>query len=114
MVCVCLSTFIHPLMLLFQEPGYYHDGAFGIRIENVLLVKRLRLAHEFDGKHYLGFEHVTIVPLGQSLTQVSLMSAEEIQWINAYHRECREKLAPLLDSSSLGYQWMMKETEGLS
>jgi len=45
------------------EPGYYQDGDFGIRIENVMLVKSVNLAHNFGGKGFLGFEHVTLVSI---------------------------------------------------
>lgn len=48
-------------MCVFPEPGYYEDGAFGIRIENVVLVKGVDTKYNFDGKRYLTMEPVTMV-----------------------------------------------------
>ncbi|CEP12962.1 hypothetical protein [Parasitella parasitica] len=97
-------------MTVTDEPGYYEDGKFGIRIENVLLVKDVETPNNFGNRGYLGFEHVTIVPIGLNLIDVALLSPSEIKWVNAYHKECREKLAPLVRGDELAAAWLEKET----
>ncbi|KAF9101411.1 hypothetical protein BGX27_011492 [Mortierella sp. AM989] len=98
-----------PGMTLTNEPGYYEDGQFGIRIENVLLVRKAKTKHQFGGKEYYGFEHVTFVPIQTKMIQKSLLSNEEIDWINRYHTECLEKVESYLEKGSLGYQWLKRE-----
>lgn len=56
------------------EPGYYEDGAFGIRIENVLFVRKVETPHTFGDTEYYGFEHVTWVPIQTKLIDTSIMS----------------------------------------
>lgn len=53
------------------EPGYYEDGNFGVRIENVLIVKEAQAKHNFGGKGYLAFEHITWVRDLQNYTMIS-------------------------------------------
>lgn len=100
-------------LLMFPEPGYYEDGKFGIRIENVLLVRKADTPNNFGGRGYLGFEHVTLVPIGNKLIDQSLLSPEEKQWVNEYHAECLEKVGALLPKDSPGYKWLAKETAAI-
>ncbi|KAG0090014.1 hypothetical protein BGZ93_009551 [Podila epicladia] len=103
-----------PGMTLTNEPGYYEDEKFGIRIENVLLVKKKETRHQFGGKEFFGFEHVTFVPIQTKLIDRSLLSPSEIDWINRYHAECLEKVLPLLVKDSPGYRWLKQEAKSLS
>ncbi|KAI9012690.1 peptidase M24, structural domain-containing protein [Phycomyces nitens] len=104
------STPLAEGMSVTNEPGYYEDGKFGIRIENVLLVKSVDTPHNFNDRGYLGFEHVTIAPIGLNLIDVELLSAEEKKWVNDYHTECREKLGPRVADCPLTTAWLEKET----
>ncbi|KAJ3328237.1 hypothetical protein HDU76_010333 [Blyttiomyces sp. JEL0837] len=97
-------------MTITNEPGYYEDGAFGIRIENVMIVKEVETKNNFGGRGYLGFEHVTVVPIQTKLIDVKLLTPEEKAWINAYNAECYEKVSPLLEKGSQGLNWLVKET----
>ncbi|KAG0018511.1 hypothetical protein BGZ82_000415 [Podila clonocystis] len=103
-----------PGMTLTNEPGYYEDGKFGIRIENVLLVKKKETRHRFGGKDFFGFEHITFVPIQTKLIDRSLLSPSEVGWINRYHAECLEKVLPLLVKDSPGYHWLKREAKSLS
>ncbi|KAJ1651781.1 hypothetical protein IWQ61_007735 [Dispira simplex] len=107
------TTPLQPGMTVTNEPGYYEDGKFGIRLENVLLVVDADSPHNFGNVNYLKFEHVTLVPMQRKMIQVSMLSDEERRWINKYHCECVEKLAPHMDKDSLGYQWLVRETAPL-
>jgi Xaa-Pro aminopeptidase len=56
------------------EPGYYEDGNFGVRIENVLIVKEAQAKHNFGDKGYLAFEHITWVSISKPLSFLSLIT----------------------------------------
>ncbi|KAI9345119.1 peptidase M24, structural domain-containing protein [Pilaira anomala] len=100
-------------MTVTDEPGYYEDGKFGIRIENVILVKDVDTPNNFGGRGYLGFEHITIAPVGLNLIDVELLSPSEIKWVNAYHQECLEKLSSLIAHDPLAVAWLEKETKAI-
>ncbi|NBB25725.1 M24 family metallopeptidase [Porphyrobacter sp. SLTP] len=93
-------------MILSNEPGYYKPGAFGIRIENLVLVEEREIAG-MEGK-YLGFETLTFVPLDRKLIEKALLTAEEIAWVDAYHAQVRETLSPRLTGDDLA--WVERET----
>ncbi|KAK0911250.1 hypothetical protein LTR02_003466 [Friedmanniomyces endolithicus] len=77
--------------VISNEPGYYEDGKFGIRIENIVMVKEVETKYKFGEKPYLGFEHVTMVPMCRKLIDVGMLTGVEREWLNAYHREVLEK-----------------------
>ncbi|GMH25260.1 hypothetical protein Nepgr_027103 [Nepenthes gracilis] len=99
-------------MTVTDEPGYYEDGKFGIRLENVLIVKEADTEFNFGGKGYLEFEHITWAPYQRKLMELSLLSPDEVTWVNTYHSKCREILAPYLDDSEMA--WLKKATEPIS
>ena len=74
-------------MVLSNEPGYYITGDYGIRIENLIIAQ----PHP-DHQDYLCFEHVTLVPMDRRLIDPALLTASELDWINTYHLEVREKI----------------------
>jgi Xaa-Pro aminopeptidase len=96
-------------MILSNEPGYYKPGAFGIRIENLVLVEEREIAG-MEGR-YLGFETLTFVPLDRKLIEKSLLTAEEIAWVDGYHANVREILSPRLSGEDLA--WVERETAPL-
>ncbi|GMN66244.1 hypothetical protein TIFTF001_035343 [Ficus carica] len=99
-------------MTVTDEPGYYEDGKFGIRLENVLIVKEADTEFNFDGKGYLSFEHITWAPYQRKLIDLSLLSPEELGWLNSYHSKCKDILAPYLDESEKA--WLQKATEPIT
>ncbi|KAH9301834.1 hypothetical protein KI387_013417, partial [Taxus chinensis] len=78
-------------MIVSNEPGYYEDRSFGIRIENLLTVREVETPNRYGGDIYLGFEKLTFVPIQIKLLDLSLMSPAEIEWLNKYHSEVWEK-----------------------
>ena len=108
------ETPLRPFMTVTDEPGYYEDGSFGIRIENVLLVKPLTLPNNFRDVNFLGFENITMVPIQTSLIKKELLEQVHIEMINEYHRECREKVSPLLAPGSLGHSWLQRSTQPIN
>ncbi|KAL7418958.1 hypothetical protein Q5752_006642 [Cryptotrichosporon argae] len=98
-------------MVVSNEPGYYADGRYGIRIENVVGVKMAETRWNFGGKGYLEFEHFTMCPIQTKLVELDLLAPAERHWLNAYHAECRLKLEPVLrakgDARALA--WLERE-----
>ena len=88
-------------MILSNEPGYYKEGAFGIRIENLVLVEKREIAGQ-EGD-YLGFETLTFAPIDKALVEVSLLSPDERAWWNDYHADVRRILAPQLSGAVLAW-----------
>ncbi|GAA0267336.1 aminopeptidase P family protein [Alteraurantiacibacter aestuarii] len=90
-----------PGMFLSNEPGYYKTGAYGIRIENLVLVEERRI----DGAEgdWLGFETLTLAPIDATLVDRALLSEAEIAWWNAYHARVHEVVAPQLTGEALAW-----------
>lgn len=83
------KTVQKPGMLTSNEPGYYKEGAFGIRIENLILTV------ERDN-NFLGFENLTLYPIDKDLIEKSDLSQREIEWLNDYHTNVYDQLSGLL------------------
>ncbi|RUS71962.1 hypothetical protein EGW08_020275 [Elysia chlorotica] len=102
-------------MIVTDEPGYYEDGKFGIRIENCVKVVKAKTKYNFGGKDYLTFEPITVVPLQKKMIDASLLTENEIKWLNNYHSKVRDIVGEELlkqDKKSV-YQWLLQETEPL-
>lgn len=87
-----------PGMILSDEPGYYKTGAYGIRIENLLLVEEREIA-EAEGD-YLGFEVLTFAPIERRLVDCSLLTRDEVAWWNSYHARVLKIVGPQLDRAA--------------
>lgn len=103
---------IQASMTVTDEPGYYEDGKFGIRLENVLIVKEADTKFNFGDKGYLEFEHITWAPYQKKLIDLKLLLPEEVEWLNTYHSRCRDILAPYLDEHEKA--WLNRATEPIS
>ncbi|KAK5116794.1 hypothetical protein LTR62_007468 [Meristemomyces frigidus] len=95
--------------VISNEPGYYEDGNFGIRIENLFMVKEVKTKYQFGDKPYLGFEHVTMVPMCRKLVDMELLSSVEREWLNGYHREVKEKTAAFFEGDERSREWLERE-----
>jgi len=84
-------------MTISNEPGYYEDGNFGIRIETVCIAVAKPTANNFMNKTYCGLETVTMTPIGTALVNASMLSAKEVSWLNAYNAEVCAKLQPIME-----------------
>lgn len=101
------SMAMHPGMITSIEPGLYRDGRWGIRIENLVLNISVGTPDEFG--EYLAFETLTLCPIDSRCLELSLLRADELQWLNDYHAEVRRRLAPRLDGAAL--DWLLRRTE---
>jgi Xaa-Pro aminopeptidase len=86
---------IAPGMILSDEPGYYEPGAFGMRIENLLLVRQ----GEVGSPGFLEFETLTLAPYDRALIEPGLLTPDERGWIDAYHARVRAEIGPTLDGA---------------
>ena len=98
-----------PGMIVSNEPGYYKTGAYGIRIENLVLVQPVEGGGE---REMMGFETLTLAPIDRNLIDPSLLDDEEIEWLDAYHARVRETLTPLVDPDTA--EWLTAATAPLA
>ena len=94
---------LKPGMIISNEPGYYKDKSYGIRIENLVLVKQSSLKNFYD------FETLSLFPYEQNLINKSLLNVNHINWINNYHTLVLKKLSPFLKNEHK--TWLLKKTK---
>lgn len=95
-------------MILSNEPGYYREGAFGIRIENLIAITE---AEAEPGRTMLGFETLTLCPIDRRPIDTAALSRDEVEWLDAYHRQVRDVLSPHLDEDAR--EWLHQATRPL-
>ena len=102
-------------MVLSDEPGYYEDGKFGIRLENLVHIVKANTKHNFQNRGYLTFENLTVCPIQTKMIVPSMLTGEEVQYINAYHELCRERVGPILRElgQNDALKWLIRETEAI-
>ncbi|MGD9295664.1 MAG: aminopeptidase P family protein [Roseobacter sp.] len=106
------SVPLKPGMILSNEPGYYREGAFGIRIENlIVVVEAPALAGGDEERKMLEWRTLTFAPIDRRLVIKQMLSADELDWLDAYHAEVAEKIGPRLSSSA--QNWLMAATAPL-
>jgi Xaa-Pro aminopeptidase len=103
------ATALEPGMILSNEPGYYKEGCFGIRIENLVVVEERQI--EGAERPMLGFETITLVPIDTRLIEPKLMSEDEIKWFNAYHARVRAALLPHVKGDV--QKWLRSTTKAI-
>jgi Xaa-Pro aminopeptidase len=92
-------------MFLSNEPGYYKAGEYGIRIENLVMVKPVEIAEA--EKEMLGFETLTFAPIERRLIEPALLTDEERQWLDSYHARVLDVVAPQLEGEPLA--WLQEQ-----
>jgi len=104
------SVPLKPGMILSNEPGYYKTGAYGIRIENLLVVSAPANI-EGGERPMMGFETLTLAPIDLNLVERALLTDEEADWLNAYHRRVREAHEMHLDAETAN--WLEQATRAI-
>lgn len=95
-----------PGMVLSNEPGFYLEGQYGIRIENLIAVQESEVA-----PGYLDFETLTLTPIDRRLVDVEMLESAERDWLNAYHARVAREIGPLLDATTCA--WLEQATAPL-
>jgi Xaa-Pro aminopeptidase len=98
---------LEPGMILSIEPGCYKENAYGLRVENLVLIIRDKPRSKKDFSFYT-FETLTLCPIDLKFVKKDLLTAEEIRWLNNYHRKVRKELTPRLGSAV--QTWLKKAT----
>ncbi|ODQ66039.1 Creatinase/aminopeptidase [Nadsonia fulvescens var. elongata DSM 6958] len=96
-----------------NEPGYYVDGAYGIRIESNVVCVEKNTRSNFGEKKFYGFDTITRVPLCRNLMDLDLLTIAEKSWINNHHQAIFNDLNGLLAGDKLSLEWLKKETAPL-
>ncbi|MBZ0122597.1 MAG: M24 family metallopeptidase, partial [Roseovarius sp.] len=99
---------LEPGMIVSNEPGYYREGAFGIRIENLLAVREAEPLAGGDGATQLDFETLSFAPIDRRLIVTGMLNAAERAWLDAYHATCAERIGPRL--SPAARDWLAAAT----
>ena len=98
-----------PGMILSNEPGYYKAGAWGIRIENLIIVETRKI--KGAERAMLGFETFSLAPIDRRLIETKLLSREERAWMDAYHARVAKVIGPLVDAATR--KWLKAATRRL-
>jgi Xaa-Pro aminopeptidase len=101
---------LEPGMIISNEPGYYKEGCYGIRIENLVLVTEAERPKGGD-RETMAFETLTLVPIDRRLIVPALLTPDEARWIDAYHARVLEVIGPELDPATL--RWLEAATKPL-
>ncbi len=100
-----------PGMIVSNEPGYYREGAFGIRIENLVVVQEAERLAGGDQTAKLCFETLNFVPIDRRLIDTDMLSTGERDWLNDYHAACVDKITPRI--SPAAQDWLKVATQPL-
>ncbi|WP_421790903.1 aminopeptidase P family protein [Hyphobacterium sp.] len=97
---------LKPGMICSNEPGYYKEGEYGIRIENLIYVTE---PAKIEGGEIemMGFENLTWAPIHKALIDVSMLTPQECAWLDDYHAGVREHILPLVDGTPVG-EWLIR------
>lgn len=96
-----------------NEPGYYHDGEFGIRIEDIVqMVKLTNSRFDFGGRGVMGFNTMTLAPIQAKMIKLTMLSCDDLEVINQYHARIREEVGNLLlkNHHNDTYIWLVTQT----
>jgi len=100
---------LQPGMILSNEPGFYRDGAYGIRLENLIAVRQADLPDGATIKELLCFETLSYVPFDRRLIVADMLDGSERDWLNAYHAECRSRVEPHVSPAAA--DWLRHATQ---
>ncbi|MGL4579723.1 MAG: aminopeptidase P family protein [Shewanella xiamenensis] len=99
-----------PGMVLSNEPGYYRADSFGIRLENLVVVRHCEALKGAEREMY-EFDALTLIPMDVRLIDKNLLTQGEIDWFNAYHQRVFNTLSPLMSGSEL--EWLKQATQAI-
>ncbi len=103
----CIGVALEPGMITTVEPGFYKENEYGLRVENVAVVVKdeEKSGGEFT---FLKFENLTLCPIDRRLVNKELLTQDEIDWLNSYHKKVYKTLSPLLSKPEA--EWLKQVT----
>ncbi|KAG8214168.1 Creatinase aminopeptidase [Butyriboletus roseoflavus] len=105
------SVPLEPGHVITNEPGFYLEGRWGMRIESALVVRRVKTKGEFSGDIWLGFERLTCVPIQTRMVKENMLTKEEKQWLKDHNKKCLERLEPYLKDDKRALKWLKREAD---
>eukprot|EP00871_Galdieria_phlegrea_P004242 jgi/Galph1/4819/GphlegSOOS_G3442.1 len=102
-----------PGMIVSNEPGYYEDDHFGVRLENLLLTVEKQTRYRFGDIPFFGFEALTLIPFQQKMIKTEMLQSFEIEWINQYHSRVWHELNTRVKVQNMK-EWLFKNTQPIS
>ncbi|XP_028406917.1 xaa-Pro aminopeptidase 1-like [Dendronephthya gigantea] len=115
----CPAAYEKPLeigFVLSDEPGYYEDGNFGIRLETAVVVVNASTPNRFNDVDYYTFEPICYFPIQRKLIDETIMSDRQIKWLNDYHEKTAKLVGKELQNQkkTKQYNWLMKQTKPIT
>lgn len=99
-------------MTISNEPGFYDEGHFGIRIENICVTVRAATPNNFNNKTFCTFDTITLVPIQRKLIKVETLTDAELSWLNSYHDAVRNAILPgMKERFPEAVEYLLRETE---
>lgn len=108
-----ITTPLEVGMVCSNEPGYYEDGGFGIRIENLLTIEEAGTEFRFGGATFMCFKDLTLVPIQTKMIDAALITPQEEAWLDAYHKQVYEAVSPRLQDKPEVLAWLQRNTAPL-
>ncbi len=104
------NVVLEPGMIISNEPAYYKEGAYGIRIENLITVTN---PQSIDGGEHemMSFETLTLAPIDLNLVEPKLLSEDEMAWLNSYHKKVFENIGSALEDDAR--RWLAQATRSI-
>ncbi|KIJ60057.1 hypothetical protein HYDPIDRAFT_99513 [Hydnomerulius pinastri MD-312] len=100
-----------PGHVITNEPGFYLEGKWGMRIESALAIRRVKTKGEFNGDIWLGFERLTCVPIQTRMVKENMLTKEEKQWLKDHNKKCLERLEPYIKDDKRALKWLKREAD---
>lgn len=113
-LCLCGNNYL--IFLYISEPGYYEDGKFGIRIEDIVQIVSVKPEKsDFNGRGALTFHTITLCPIQTKMIIPELLTDKERKSLNDYHKRVLDVLSPLLvkENDQFTLDWLKKETKAI-
>ncbi|RUS76026.1 hypothetical protein EGW08_016204, partial [Elysia chlorotica] len=108
------DEFLTPYQYFSDEPGYYKAGAFGVRLETIVMVDKATTKYTDSGEQFHNFKTITYVPFEPKLIDYSFMNAKQVNWLNDYNAKVRQQILPLISDDQTAIDWLNVRTEPIS
>ncbi|BFZ10036.1 hypothetical protein BsWGS_13075 [Bradybaena similaris] len=97
-----------------DEPGYYENGKFGIRLETIVMIKPATPKYTTANETFYEFQPITLVPFETKLIDYSLLSLKQAEWLNDYNDRARSHILPLLEGDQTAVNWFTERTQTIN
>ncbi|KAG8734922.1 hypothetical protein FRC10_011212 [Ceratobasidium sp. 414] len=96
--------------VITNEPGFYKEGSFGVRIASALVVRKVETRGQFGGDVWLGLERLACVPIQTKMVKMEMLTKDERRWLKEHNQKCQDMLAPFLKEDRQAMRWIQRES----